>query len=147
MANKMKEVAKLLGVELEEEFIIEGYRLKYKLSNNGLMFWSYTSQDWVLSSLIGKLLTGDAEIVKLPKQILDKEEKEYLSNVIKPFRDKVKSITKYDSPCSDINCYYIQIQVNQGYHDEYICLPYFNRGTMYRGMETGKLYILRELGL
>ena len=55
--NKMKEVAKLLGLELEEEFIIEGCRLEYKLSKEGLMFWSYTSQDWVLSSIIGELLT------------------------------------------------------------------------------------------
>ena len=34
--NKMSEVAKLLGLELNEEFKIEGYRCKYKLTNDGL---------------------------------------------------------------------------------------------------------------
>ena len=67
--NVMSEVTNLLGLELEEEFIIVGYQLKYKLSKEGLMFWSYTSKDWVVSSLIGELLTGDAEIVKLPKEV------------------------------------------------------------------------------
>ena len=56
--NKMKEVAKLLGVELEEEFKIKGFTNKCKLSTYGLMCWSDTSQDWVLSSAIGELLNG-----------------------------------------------------------------------------------------
>ena len=86
MENKMAEVAKLLGVELEEEFKIKGFINKCKLSTYGLMCWSDTSQDWVLSSAIGELLNGLDEIVKLhepQKPILDKEEKEYLSAVVK----------------------------------------------------------------
>ena len=65
--NKMKEVAKLLGVELEEEFRIKGFVNRCKLSTYGLMCWSDTSQDWVLSSAIGELLNGLDEIVKLQK--------------------------------------------------------------------------------
>ena len=65
--NKMADVAKLLGVELEEEFKIKGFTNKCKLSTYGLMCWSDTKQDWVLSSAIGELLTGLDEIVKLPK--------------------------------------------------------------------------------
>ena len=144
--NVMSEVAKLLGVELEEEFIIEGYRLKYKLSNNGLMFWSYTSQDWVLSSIIGELLTGDVEIVKLPKQILDKKEKEYLSNIIKPFRKHIITIRKIEY----YNYEFIEIVIyrtDEGVSCEIISFPYFNKGKMYNGMEINKEYTLKELGL
>lgn len=39
--NKMEEVAKLLGLELEEEFEIEGYHEKFKLIENGLLYQSY----------------------------------------------------------------------------------------------------------
>ena len=144
--NKMKEVAKLLGVELEEEFKIEGYRLKYKLSKEGMMFWSYTSQDWVLSSIIGELLTGDVEIVKLPKQILDKEEKEYLSNIIKPFRKHIITIRKiqnYEYEFIEILIY----RTDEGVSCEAISFPYFKKGKMYKGMEINKEYTLKELGL
>ena len=65
--NKMNEVAQLLGLELEEEFRIESYDSKYKLTRDGLRFWSVPLQDWVLSSAIGELLNGLDEIVKLQK--------------------------------------------------------------------------------
>lgn len=146
MANKMKEVAKLLGVKLEEGFIIEGYRRKYKLSNNGLMFWSYTSQEWILSSIIAELLTGDVEIVKLPKQILDKKEKEYLSNIIKPFRKHIITIRKiqnYKYEFIEIVIY----RTDEGASCEVISFPYFNKGKMYKGMQINKEYTLKELGL
>ena len=70
--NKMNEVAKLLGLELEEEFKIKGFINKCKLSTYGLMCWSDTKQDWVLSSAIGELLCGLDEIVKLPKEVSKK---------------------------------------------------------------------------
>ena len=65
--NKMKEVAKLLGVELEEEFKIKGFTNKCKLSTYGLMCWSDTKQDIVFSKEIVELLNGLDEIVKLQK--------------------------------------------------------------------------------
>ena len=136
--NKMKEVAKLLGVELEEEFKIKGFINKCKLSTYGLMCWSDTSQDWVLSSAIGELLTGEKQIIKLPKPILDDVEKEYLSNVIKPFRDRVSSISK-DGPLE-----YITISLDG---DDFAFLPNFEEGKMYKGMETNRRYTLEELGL
>ena len=144
--NKMKEVAKLLGVELEEEFKIKGFINKCKLSTYGLMCWSDTSQDWVLSSAIGELLNGLDEIVKLhepQKPILTVKEKEYLSNVIKPFRDSVVTIAK----CPYDDYYeYIQIEVNQEAY-EYVNLPNFKKGVMYKCMKPDKGYTLEELGL
>ena len=144
MENKMSEVAKLLGVELEEEFRIDGLSYKYKLSNYGLMCWSNNLQRWCITSIIGELLTGEKQIIKLPKPILDDVEKEYLSAVIKPFRNKVYAIAKYDD--GDDN-YYIQIMIKQNVYFEYIDLPYFKKGTMYKGMELKKEYTVEQLGL
>lgn len=149
--NKMKEVAKLLGVELEEEFKIKGFINKCKLSTYGLMCWSDTSQDWVLSSAIGELLNGLDEIVKLhepQKPILDKEEKEYLSAMIKPFRNRIIYIMKTDE---DDRSEFIEIRSK--HYDvnkivgELIMLPSFKKGTMYKNMKTDKKYTLKELGL
>ena len=149
--NKMKEVAKLLGVELEEEFKIKGFINKCKLSTYGLMCWSDTSQDWVLSSAIGELLNGLDEIVKLhepQKPILNKEEKEYLSAMIKPFRNRIIYIMKTDE---DDQSEFIEIRSK--HYDvnkivgELIMLPSFKKGTMYKNMKTDKKYTLKELGL
>lgn len=144
--NKMKEVAKLLGVELEEEFKIEGFRCKYKLTNDGLMYWSYLDSKWLISGFLNELLTGEVKIIKLPKPILDDIEKEYLSNIIKPFRNRVFYIRKYYFSSDE----FIEICVNyyQG-NDDYLSfeLPLFKKGTMYTGMQIGKRYTVEELGL
>ena len=79
---------------------------------------------------------------KLNIGILDKIEKEYLSAVIKPFRDQVDYIEKYSFDDED---------------EEFICIVYkddnsfsfpaFKKGTMYAGMLPLKEYTLKELGL
>lgn len=146
MASVMKEVAKLLGVELEEEFRIESYDSKYKLTRDGLRFWSVPLQDWVLSSIIGELLSGERKIIKLPKPILNDAEKEYLGNIIKPFRNRIIWIGK----SVYIPGEYIEIHLrhyDDGCSSYSIILPYFKKGTMYKGMELDKEYTLEELGL
>lgn len=87
--------------------------------------------------------------IKAP-DILDKQEKEYLRNVIKPFRNRVKYITKE----TEINAYESIVMdvinpLNASFYfgTEYIYLPYFKQGTMYKNMEVGKKYTLEELGL
>ena len=57
MANIMKDVARALGVELEEEFNIADYG-KYKLTKDGLVHWSNVYQDWVNSGIFNDLLKG-----------------------------------------------------------------------------------------
>ena len=144
--NKMNEVAQLLGLELEEEFRIESYDSKYKLTRDGLRFWSVPLQDWVLSSIIGELLSGERKITKLPKPILNDAEKEYLGNIIKPFRNRIIWIGK----SVYIPGEYIEIYLrhyDDGCSSYSIVLPYFKKGTMYKGMELDKEYTLEELGL
>ena len=77
-------------------------------------------------------------------EILNEKEKKYLSTVIKPFRNGVLTITKYNYNNGDE---YLQIEVNQPNRFECIKLPYFEKGTMYKGMKLGFTYILKELGL
>lgn len=80
-------------------------------------------------------------IYEAPKEILDKEEKEYLEAVIRPFRDRVLFISKY----SCVEGYeYICIAIKD---DNWTTLPDFESGTMYKGMELNKEYTLDELGL
>ena len=87
--------------------------------------------------------------------ILDDAEKNYLSAVIAPFRDRVQYIAKvkadpiarlYENDiCVDIVNHYIVIHFNDSSDD--MNFPVFREGTMYKGMEIGHEYSLEELGL
>ena len=67
--NYMKDVAKILGVELEEEFKIKGFEPIYKITDYGLVIkadsnnWCEMSGDTFL-----QLIRGDYVIRKLPWQ-------------------------------------------------------------------------------
>ena len=76
--------------------------------------------------------------------ILDEAEKEYLGNIVKPYRDRVGFIVKTEATGYEriIICVLGLTQ-----HNNYITLPYFYKNTMYKGMEVGKDYTLEELGL
>lgn len=74
--------------------------------------------------------------------VLDSIEKEYLSDVIRPFRNNVKSIRK--SYCS--GQYFIEINMKHNY--DRVCLPYFSTNSeMYKGMKARENYTLKDLGL
>lgn len=77
------------------------------------------------------------------KEILDAEEKEYLGNVIKPFRDRVTKIKKFEN-IRDRQKEYITIYIKNDYA---ITLPNFKKNTMYQNIELDKMYTLEELGL
>ena len=88
--------------------------------------------------------TGTLEVENgfiVEKEILDDVEKEYLSAVIRPFKNKVDGIVKtggyYDKEFISI--------VLKGEADS--SFPYFKKNTMYKGMEIGREYSLEELGL
>lgn len=73
--------------------------------------------------------------------ILTEKEKAYLSAVIKPFREKVEYVYK---KCSEIDeREYLEISLENGV----ISFPYFEKGTMYKGMELDEPYTVEELGL
>lgn len=74
------------------------------------------------------------------KPILNDAEKEYLSAVIRPFKDKVEYIKK----CCNSRGEYISIRIIS---DSTMVFPYFKKNTMYEGMEADKKYTLKELCL
>lgn len=84
---------------------------------------------WLLEEAEKQLLLNDAE-------------KEYLSAVIKPFRNRVKYIVKTYGVSEARQ--FIKIIMCDG---EYSNLPFFKEGTMYKGMKVDKQYTLQELGL
>ena len=151
--NYMEQVAQMLGVELEEEFLIaiDGKtesNHKYKLTKNGCCH--EFDGDWYHTESINRILSGNYEIVKIPKPSLDDGEREYLSAVIKPFRNRVNYIGKYNHINLDGETFeYIKINLKncEGMRKIDIDLPYFKKNIMYRGMEHGKKYSLEELGL
>ena len=79
-------------------------------------------------------------IYKRKESILDDKEKEYLSNVIKPFRDRIKRIVKLPI-CEEKEFISINLKDDTSY------LPNFKKDTMYKNMKLEKYYTLEELGL
>ena len=156
----MKQVAQMLGVELEEEFKLKdgipkitqddtakiGKDEIFKITKDGIYgmfkYFEY-SCDWNPAyHLLTGILLGRYEIIKKP--ILDDIERKYLSNVIKPFRDKVTSVIKYESGIYE----YIAIRYRSiEKHIGTVHFPPFKKGTMYRGMDTNISYVPEELGL
>lgn len=137
------------GVNYDEIGIIIGIGCgKVKVNFPNCSVWNGRKSELVLCNekFFKKLpnnFTGTLEVKNgyiVEKEILDDVEKEYLLNVIKPFRNKVIYIAKR-SFCSDES--YITIKLN----NELINLPFFKKGTMYKGMEAEKIYTLKELGL
>ena len=82
--------------------------------------------------------------IECKEPILDEAEKRYLSAVIRPWRDRVKTVRKQKVEYQLRNeKEYIQIKLD----DDFINLPVFDSGSMYIGMELDKRYSLEELGL
>lgn len=79
------------------------------------------------------------------ESILDCVERKYLSAVIEPFKRRVNYICKVESIMRS-GSQFIRISIGTDYYDS-IFLPFFDSGTMYKGMEANKRYTLEELGL
>ena len=82
-------------------------------------------------------------VYEVKQEILDEVEKRYLRGVIRPFRDKVKTIKKGTLNINDEQ--YISINFENTANN--FALPNFKKGTMYKGMGVDKKYTLEELGL
>ena len=142
--ERIEALAKLLGVELEEEFRLstsDNYR--YKLTRNGIWCRFKDNDYWESAGLPGTVFSGIAEI---HKSILTKKEKEYLSAVIKPFRDRILYIKKREVNQDEYIRVFLKYYASE-VDDEVILLPSFKKGTMYKGIETEEEYTLEELEL
>ena len=82
--------------------------------------------------------------------VLTKKEKEYLSNIIAPFKDRVIYIKKAINNNPLTFYYTIRIKLGPGknfLNNEYIDLPAFNKDDLYAGMDPNQKYTLKELGI
>ena len=105
------------------------------------------NQDGVYIFFNVSLLEDDWEEYK--PDVLDEEEKEYLSVVIGPFRSRVICIRKleYGPLKYSINIRLYREKGDDAPGNDYIRLPFFTGDKMYKGMEADKSYTLEELGL
>ena len=145
--NYMPEIAKLLGVKIGEEFRLSNSEYIYKIVDNGLLRKNKPIETWYYdNSMLRSLLSGEIEIIKLPKPILTDKEKEDLSGIIRLFRDEVISICKFES-MRHCGYEFLSIKINNNVFKYEITLPYFKKWAMYKGMKLEKEYSLEELGL
>ena len=95
----------------------------------------YSEECTIAKNLILKWLDMEHE-----EPILDDVEKRYLKGFIRPFRDRVQSISKEGN--SIVEWLSFKLVNNAPFE-----LPFFKSGRMYKNMERGKEYTLDELGL
>ena len=144
--NHMAEVAHMLDLELYENFRIrlDTNRLshfEYRITEKGLMRYRESIDEWdfITNEVFLNLLSGKFEVVNITKNILTEQERQYLSLVVKPFRDEIQSISKKEGTIWE----WIYIKTKK----DNSTLPCFEKGKFYKGMEAGKDYSLKELGL
>ena len=141
--NYIVEIADMLGVGLYKNFTIEGSEsTDFKLTVNGLFYYNNRTFAWEKSLLLDDILTGQRKIIK---QILTEKEKEYLSAVIKPFKDRVAYIAKQQGMKynEQLPVEFIVIYVD----DEKIILPSYAKGALYKDMKLMEKYTVEDLGL
>lgn len=107
--------------------VINRKNIRYQIESDHCVGW------------VGYANILESELKKY-EPILDNTEKRYLENVIRPFKDRVKSITK----SSNFGDEYIKIYLKE---KDTAVLPNFKKDTMYKGMIREKSYTLKELGL
>lgn len=138
--NYMEQIAEMLGIKLYEDFRIKAinemiFEKKFFLTEYGLFSEDSTVP---ISTILNDILNGQYKIVKLPLA-LTKEEKDYLSEVVKPFRDKIEYIKRLTSDSWDS----IQMITDKGV----TAVLFFETDTRYKNMEPDREYTLQELGL
>lgn len=111
------------------------FKIKKELNNDESI-----KTDRYLSSYTDDILDWMARPYKEP--ILNEAERKYLSDVIRPFRKEVDTISKFHTWANDLQ--YISIKMKD---KRWCTLPLFPKGTMYKGMENERYYSLKELGL
>ena len=76
--NYYKQIAEMLGVELEEEFSVKNCKTnelnisRYKMTQEGIMY-SVGREKWGRSSLLMSIINGSYSVVKLPWKPKDDE--------------------------------------------------------------------------
>ena len=142
--NLIPEVARLLNIELGEEFkIFDAAGFDYGVFRLGENCLEHRLENgrWVnfYDHLFGAIICGRLKVVKSQGSILTDKEREYLAAVIEPYRDDVVCIMK--SNVLEYPRVYVHLK-----HDVF-GLPWFNKDEKYKGMELEREYSLEDLEL
>lgn len=127
---------------IEKSYTIDGFKFEEEVNKNTGIF----NRIYYVGYPEGFACWHNIVEIEKVEEILDEKEKEYLSNVIKPFKKRIEDIYK----CVGLNgCEYIEINVERlNTSDiESISLPDFKKGTMYKNMKICKRYTLKDLNL
>lgn len=127
----------------------EVFENKKYYTKNSKEYFALVNEEKTFFKRLPNDFTGTLEIengyIVENKEILDKVEKEYLENFLRPFKEDVKEITKIKKAFGFQNeMLHIGLK-DIGAYD--IILPEFKKGTMYKGMELYEAYTLQDLGL
>lgn len=131
----------------------KGKKITYK--GNGSEIWYFNERGelendkggWIYFRPFIETLLEAKGFKICQESILDKQEKEYLEAVLRPFKNRVRYIEKISSPTSNYVYEFIVIGVQTSESYDEIIFPYFKTGTKYKGMNLYKGYTLKELGL
>lgn len=137
MKNKEKYDIRYMtfNVSQNQNGIVKSIDIYYDVKRiKKIKFLSETSATQAMN-VIGNWLEEEYE-----PEILTEKEKAYLSAVVKPFKGKVKTVEKVSFGGEEE---YLKILFEM----DLMSLPFFAKGTMYKGMEANKRYTLEELGL
>lgn len=100
--------------------------------------------------MIEVILSGCAKSQMIDRPYLDNVELDYLKNVIRPFKDRVKFICVFRTPDFEERKE-VALLIKTGeintHSQRTIILPNFKVGTMYKGMKLDREYTLEELGI
>lgn len=66
--NYMKQLAEILGVELNEEFTLRYDETKYRIATPGLQYYNNVYKRWLHSVRLENILIGNCTIIKIPKK-------------------------------------------------------------------------------
>lgn len=117
--------------------------VKVKCENIHFSLSRFLGENYVLSDF------ANINVKFIKEDILTNKEKEYLTNVIKPFRCNVIDIKKRKYLTEQQNAEYITIYTkneDDGYYD-LVGLPHFEKETYFKKMKIDKAYTLKELDL
>lgn len=155
-----EELLKFYGVEIGKKYKIynhvhdwnamfDGETFEVRVHAHGDVFIKFDSDDNYESIFVEpkfKLNFLD-DLYYYDAEVLDEAEKEYLSNVIRPFKNRVIYVIKHKTSGEESEYISIGLKSNIINSGEDFYLPYFKSGTMYKGMTLNKRYTLAELGL
>ncbi len=96
--------------------------------------------------MIAVIPLGCVKEYSIERPCLDNVELDYLKNIIRPFRKRVDFVILVKNTFFLDQEKNVRIRVHLKDHD-FITLPFFKEGTMYKAMQPNVKYTLKDLGI